>query len=87
MKYGVTGPPTTKRYAQPKYQLYNMMLQVTHTYPAGAYKKPLAFVIFQLNADVLTIKISLSLFVGSTSWIVETRCTYDQDKPKPFCRL
>ena len=64
-----------------------MMLQVTHTYPAGAYKKPLAFLILELNPDVLTIKISPSFFVGSTSWIVESRCTYDQDKPKPFCRL
>ena len=67
MKYGVTGPLATKRYAQPKKQLYKMMLQVPHTYPGGAYKKPLAFLLWMLKTDAKATKISPSLFVVSPS--------------------
>ena len=64
MKYGVTGPLATKRYVQAKKQLHKMMLQVPHTYPGGAYKKPLAFLFLTLKPDARTIKISPTSLVS-----------------------
>ena len=75
MKYGVTGPLATKRYAQPKKQLYKMMLQVPHTYPGGAYKKPLAFLLWMLKTDAKATKISPSLFVVSPSLFSNHLCS------------
>ena len=75
MKYGVTGPLATKRYAQPKKQLYKMMLQVPHTYPGGAYKKPLVFLLWMLKTDAQATKISPSLFVVSPSLFSNHLCS------------
>ena len=54
----------TKRYVQAKKQLHKMMLQVPHTYPGGAYKKPLAFLFLTLKPDARTIKISPTSLVS-----------------------
>jgi hypothetical protein len=90
MKYGVTGPLATKRYAQPKKQLYKMMLQVPHTYPGGAYKKPLAFLFLTLKPDACTTKISPRLFVVSTSLVSDHLCSITVLNffvpQEPFCR-
>ena len=97
MKYGVTGPPFTKRHAQHKIQRYKMMLQVPQTYPVRAYKKPLGFSKVMLKTDALTTKTSPSHFVVSTSfWSKDPLCSstelnhFFQSQPSdpqvPFCR-
>ena len=75
MKYGVTGPPSTKRYAQDKIQIYTMMLQVPHTYPVRAYKKPLGFSVVTLKSDALTTKTSPRFFVVSISLVADPFCS------------
>ena len=90
MKYGVTGPLATKRYVQAKKQLHKMMLQVPHTYPGGAYKKPLAFLFLTLKPDACTTKISPRLFVVSTSLVSDHLCSITVLNffvpQEPFCR-
>ena len=90
MKNGVTGPLATKRYAQPKKQLYKMMLQVPHTYPGGAYKKRLAFLFLTLKPNACTTKISPRLFVVSASLVSDHLCSITVLNffvpQEPFCR-